>query len=571
MPERILVVDDEESIRFTFEIFLREEGYEVSCAPSFEEALILLEDGFDLVFTDIVLAGGNGVDLLRRLREKYSRCPVVMITGFPNVETAAESVRLGAYDYLPKPVTQEILLRVTRMALRFKRLADEKHRYRTNLEAIFRSVRDGLVTVDADGAVLDVNGAAEKICTLGRESRGATIPSLAMACQRRCLDALQETLRERRSVEIHRMECSHRHRPAQIVTVNTAPLTDEGGGFSGAVMVVRDETRLHALERDLRERTRFQGMIGQSGRMQEIYDLLENLAQVPTTVLVTGESGTGKELAAEALHRRGPRRSGPMVRVNCAALSENLLESELFGYVRGAFTGAVRDGIGRFQRADGGTLFLDEIGDISPALQVKLLRVLQDKIIERVGDPNPIRVDVRVVAATNQDLMQKIRRGQFREDLFYRLKVVNVHLPPLRERREDIPLLIDYFIETFNRKFTKEIRGVSAHVLEVFMRYPWPGNIRELEHAMEHAFILCRQEVIAHRHLPPDLIAGAQGEGLGTSPELGVDAESLRGALERAGGNKAKAARLLGISRRTIYRKIAELGLECHDLPESVP
>lgn len=566
MTQRILIVDDEESLRYTFELFLSDEGYSVGTADSYETALERLGEGWDVVFTDILLGGKSGVDLLRTLREKGHQCPVVMITGYPNVETAAEAVRLGAYDYLPKPVNQETLLRVTRMALRFKQLGDDRRTYRSNLEAIFRSVRDALITVDEGGKILDLNGAAQKICSLGRDAVGVPLRELPRECGGRCLDLLGQVLERREGAEVEHLLCGHPGRPSQVVNLCATPLLDERGEVGGAVLVVRDETRLHALERNLRERTRFGAMVGGSGRMQEIYELLDRLAQVPTTVLVTGDSGTGKELVADALHQRGPRRNRPLVKVNCAALSENLLESELFGYVRGAFTGAVRDGVGRFQKADGGTIFLDEIGDISPRLQVRLLRVLQEKVVERVGDPTPVRVDVRVVAATNQDLRQKIRRGEFREDLFYRLKVVNIHLPPLRERREDIPQLVEHFIEKYNVKLGKEIRSVSDEVFEAFMRHGWPGNIRELEHALEHAFILCRQPTISLEHLPPDLFAPR-----GSSPpprcESAGDKDALRRALVRAGGNKAKAARLLGISRRTIYRKLDEFGIGTEDVP----
>ncbi len=572
MTRRILVIDDEPSIRLTFEAFLEDEGYAVSSAATVEEALRHLdEEPFDLVFSDILMGDGSGIDVLRRIREVQPYCPVVLVTGFPNVETAAEALRLGAYDYLPKPVTQEILLRVTRLALSFKEMAEEKRRYRANLEAVFRSVREALVTVDPQGRVLELNEAAERICGLGRDAVGKAIDAVSAPCSGACLGSLRQTLAERIPLERRQIDCGH-HRRAQIVSLGTTPLLDDRGDFAGAVLVVRDETRLHQLERTLRERSRFEGIVGRSARMQQIYDMLDKLAAFPTTVLVTGESGTGKELIPDALHQRGPRRSAPLVKVNCAALTESLLESELFGYVRGAFTGAVRDGVGRFQKAHGGTIFLDEIGDLSAKLQVKLLRVLQQKVIERVGDSTPICVDVRVVAATNQDLQRKIESGEFREDLFYRLKVVNIQLPPLRERREDIPLLVEHFVGAFNHKMGKEIAGVSQAVLETFMRHDWPGNIRELEHVLEYAFILCSGDVIAPEHLPPDL--GAAPKGHSVAAVAGdEEVEALRRALQRAGGNKAKAARLMGVSRRTIYRKMHEYGMEVggeEDAPEKV-
>ncbi|OEU82040.1 MAG: sigma-54-dependent Fis family transcriptional regulator, partial [Desulfobacterales bacterium S5133MH4] len=361
---------------------------------------------------------------------------------------------------------------------------------------------------------------------------------------------------KKQPVELCRIECSNNKWPGQVVTITTSPLLSRRGVFSGAVMVVRDETHLVSLERDLRKRRQFHGIIGKSEEMQKLYSLIEDLCNVQTTVLVTGESGTGKELVADALHYGGVRSNRPLVKVNCSALSENLLESELFGHVKGAFTGAVQDKVGRFQRADGGTIFLDEIGDISPSIQLRLLRVIAEKEFERVGDSTSIKVDVRIVAATNQDLRKKARRGEYREDLYYRLRVVEVALPPLRERREDLPLLVDHFIENFNKQFTKKIVAVSADVMKLFMNYPWPGNVREIEHSLEHAFVLCRQSIIGVNDLPPEFKDIAETKTSFLANEMEDDTQAILQALEKTDWNKAKAARLLGISRQTLYRKI---------------
>jgi transcriptional regulator with PAS, ATPase and Fis domain len=277
--------------------------------------------------------------------------------------------------------------------------------------------------------------------------------------------------------------------------------------------------------------------------------------------MITGESGTGKELVAEALHYKGSRGRNSMVKVNCSALSENLLESELFGHVRGSFTGAIKDKIGRFQIADGGTIFLDEIADISPKIQIELLRVLQEKEFERVGDSTTMKVDVRVVAASNQNLSEKVKAGEFREDLYYRLNVMRVTLPPLRDRRDDIPLLVNYFMKKFNSKFNKNITSVSTDVEKIFMEYPWPGNIRELEHALEHAFILCRQTAITVDHLPPELQSFEVAESALTGNGDIDDPQLIIDALDKSAWNKTKAASLLGISRRSIYRKIKEYSI----------
>ena len=381
MQAKILVVDDEESIRYTFESFLTDEGYGVCTAENLDQALQLcVTTEFDLVFSDILLGSASGVDFLRLFREQNQHCPVVMITGFPTVDTATEALRLGVYDYIPKPVTQEMLLRVTRMALRYRQISAEKRRYQANLEAVFRSVKDAIVTIDQEFRVIQYNAAAEVFCGLDASQVGRPFAAITATCRGACGAALRQTLVSRAPQEIERFECVSLAGESRVMTLNTAPLLDAEGGFLGALLVMRDETRLNALEVDLQQRSRFHTLIGTSPAMQAIYGLLDKLAQVPTTVLITGESGTGKELIADALHHKGVRRNGPLIKVNCAALSENLLETELFGHVRGAFTGAVKDTPGRFELARGGTIFLDEIGDISPRMQVRLLRVLQEKI-----------------------------------------------------------------------------------------------------------------------------------------------------------------------------------------------
>jgi two-component system, NtrC family, response regulator HydG len=358
---------------------------------------------------------------------------------------------------------------------------------------------------------------------------------------------------------VHHAECQLKDRSRSVVNLMAYPLLNQQGRFSGAVMVVRDETRLVDLEGKLEERQQLQRLIGRSAGMQKVYGLIDALSNVQTTVLITGESGTGKELVAEALHYRGARSQKALVKVNCGALPETLLESELFGHVKGAFTGAVHSQVGRFQRAHGGTIFLDEIGDVSPKIQLGLLRVLQERVFERLGDATPIKVDVRVVAATNRNLQEKVRRGEFREDLYYRLKVVEVPLPPLRERREDIALLVEHFLKQFNKSFGRAIVGVSADVQRIFLGHPWPGNVRQLEHTLEHAFVLCRNRVITLDHLPPDFLNGV--EPLIPRPRNTPQDElaAILQALEQTAGNKAKAARLLGIDRKTLYRKMEKL------------
>jgi len=561
MSAKILVIDDEESIRFTFERFLRAAGYIVATAASCDEAFARLDEGcFDVVFADIILEDGTGIDVLREIKRRGLSCPVIMITGDPGVATATDSIRLGAFDYIPKPVNQEALLGLTRTALKYKALLEEKERYRTNLEAIFRSVKDAIITVDKAAELVELNDAAVTLCGCSRDDIGKPFSALDLRCVGQCRELLESAISSGASVEADRIECRQENRAARVVSVRAYPLLDLQGATSGVVMVVRDDTQVVDLERELTEHRQFHRIIGKSEPMQQVYSLIKALANVQTTVLITGESGTGKELVAEALHLAGDRSHKPMVKVNCSALPENLLEAELFGHVKGSFTGAVRDNEGRFHRADGGAIFFDEIGDISPKIQVKLLRVLEESEFERVGSSVSTKVNVRLIAATNRNLPEKVRLGEMREDLYYRLKVVEIRLPPLRDRRDDIPLLLEHFRDKFNAKFKKNIEGVSADVLKALNKYPWPGNVRELEHAMEHAFVLCNQNIITIEHLPSEFMkipgmrrsSGAAQEG---------DLDPTLAALTKTAWNKAKAARLLGIDRVTLYRRIKKYNL----------
>jgi PAS domain S-box-containing protein len=559
MNAKILIIDDEEGIRFTFNKFLSARDYEVSTAKDFDEAIkFISEKDFDVIFADIILRGKTGIDILREIKNKKLNCPVIMITGYPNIETASEAIRLGAFDYIPKPIQKDALFHAVDVALQHSAVINEKEKYRSNLEAIFSSVRDAIISVDKDLLILEVNQAAQNICGLTREGIGKGFSLFQTRCKRDCLQSLKETINTKQSVEINNLECQLQGRPEQVVSLTTSPLLNRHSELAGAIMVVRDETRLTNLERELNERQNFHRIIGKSNKMQEIYSLIELLSNVETTVLITGESGTGKELIAEALHYKGNRCLNPIVKVNCSALSENLLESELFGHIRGSFTGAIKDKIGRFQTADKGTIFLDEIADISPKIQIKLLRVLQEKEFERVGDSTTIKVDVRVITATNQDLSKKVKRGEFREDLYYRLNVMRIPIPPLRERRDDIPFLIEHFIKKFNNKFNKKIKMVSADVEKLFMEYSWPGNVRELEHTIEHGFILCKQSAITPEHLPFEFKTIVIQPSISHNNGEIDDPQIILQALERTDWNKVKAAQLLGISRRTIYRKIKE-------------
>lgn len=571
MKKKILIVDDEESIRFTFQSFLTEDGYDVLTASNYISAKkIISKIDLHALFLDILLEEKNGLDLLLEVKRRGLRCPVVMITGQPDIDNAAEALRRGAFDYLPKPIRKETLLRTAHQAVRYRELLDEKEalerekeKYRTNLEAVFRSLKDGILVVDQTLKIQNMNAPLKNLCGLVPEQALekpilGSLPACAQACQK----VLQETLKTGEIVREYRVECHHPDHPQQVVALSCSPLLDSQNRSLGAVLVIRDITSLVDLERQVKERRQFHAIVGKSRVMQDRYRLIEDLAGQETTVLITGESGTGKELVANALHYTGLRAFRPLVKVNCSALVETLLESELFGHVKGAFTGALTTKIGRFEKAHKGTLFLDEIGDISPSIQLKLLRVLQEKEFERVGDSTPIKVDVRVIASTNCDLKEKIRQGKFREDLYYRLKVVEVSLPPLRERREDIPILSNHFMGLFNKRFKKQIQGLSTEAEDCLMAYPWPGNVRELMHALEHAFVLCHGETILLTHLPREVREGRSI--LKALPSAGTDLEPerIRQALDQTDWNKAKAARRLGISRPTLYRKMKDYQLD---------
>ncbi|GJQ60832.1 MAG: PAS domain S-box protein [Candidatus Scalindua sp. AMX11] len=442
----------------------------------------------------------------------------------------------------------------TQMALK------DVRRFKQNFEAIFKSIKDGIILLDSEQRIVEFNDSARRICGLPDISiaRGKKFETLIKKCEGECLQALIETLDTKLPVDSRRFECS-----VCLVSVHTNPILDIRGQFEGCTLVVRDETRLAVLEENLRERQQLHNIIGKSDHLQKIFSLIESLSGTSTTVLITGENGTGKGLVAEALHRnqKGSEKK-PFVIVSCSSLSDSVLESELFGHVKGAFTGAVNDRVGRFQKADGGTLFLDEIGDISNMMQLRLLRTLEERIFERLGESVPIKVDVRIIAATNQDLRRKVSQGKFREDLYHRLKVVEIMMPPLRDRGEDIPLLVEYFIKKLNKRLHKNIEAVSTTVLKRFMDYRWPGNVRQLYNTLEYAFVVCDKAVITGDDLPSDFKNMRDRDRLSEETGNISNRRQIVNALEKSGWNKAKAARLLGVHRVTIYKMMKKYSIK---------
>jgi len=459
VPANVLVLDDDRIILDSLSEFLSLEGYGVFTAGAFEQAKILLSrHDVQVVITDLNMPEINGLEFLRYVRENYPQIVVMVVTAFGSIESAVEAIKLGAYDYLTKPIIDDEL-----------RL------------------------------------------------------SISRALNQQALQA--ENL---------------------------------------------------ALKKQLRERNQFCELVGRDRQIQKVFELVEAVASTSTTVLITGESGTGKTLVARAIHQRSPRRDGPFIEVSCGALPENLLESELFGHVKGSFTGAVADKTGRFLAADNGTIFLDEIDSASPALQVKFLRVLQERQFEPVGSNRTFTVNVRVIVATNKNLKKLVAEEKFRQDLYYRVNVVDLHLPPLRDRVSDIPLLAEFFLDRFRQLHQKNVQSFSPETSALLARFAWPGNVRELENAVERAVVLTRSTTIQPEDLPaqvtePPTAAGGESflDAAGTLEQLLQKAEKqiVHRALDRFHWNRQDTAAALGISRTSLFRKMRDLDL--HDPAES--
>ncbi|MCK9460725.1 MAG: sigma 54-interacting transcriptional regulator [Proteobacteria bacterium] len=432
-------------------------------------------------------------------------------------------------------------------------------------EAILESISDGVFTVDAEWRITSFNRAAEEITSVPR----------ADAIGRRCADVFRASMCESECALRRTMETGEPvvNRTAFIVdaggkrvpiSVSTAILHDERGAIAGGAETFRDLSLIEELRKEIRGRYQVGEIFSRSPAMRRVLEMIPRVAESDSAILLQGETGTGKELVARAIHGLSQRRDGPFVAVNCGALPDTLLESELFGYKAGAFTGATKDKPGRFALANGGTLFLDEIGEVSPAMQVRLLRVLQEKKYDPLGATRFEETDARVVAATNRDLAALVESGAFRRDLYYRIKIVGIDLPPLRERREDIPLLVEHFVRVFDATQGKRVEGVTPDVMAVLMAHDFPGNVRELQNVIEHAFVLCREGRIELEHLPADLVPVSRVAARGSKMHDAVrtaEAQAIVEALERHGGNRLAAARALGMHKSTLFRKVKKLGV----------
>jgi len=435
----------------------------------------------------------------------------------------------------------------------------------TPTEEILESISDGVFTVDREWRITSFNRAAEKITKTPRaEAIGRFCSDVfrSSMCETEC--ALRRTLKTRKAIIGRTGYIIDAEGTRVPVSVSTAVLRDGDGQIIGGAETFRDLSEIEALRQELEGRSHVGDIASRSPLMQKVFDVLPAIAASPSTVMILGETGTGKELVAKTIHELSPQRKQPFIAVNCGALPDTLLESELFGYKSGAFTGAGKSKPGRFAMAGSGTLFLDEIGEVSPAFQVRLLRVLQERTYEPLGATQSETARARIIVATNRDLSELVRQHVFREDLYYRVNVIRIELPPLRRRKEDIPLLVERFIARFNRLQQKHICGIAPEAISLLMAHDWPGNIRELENAIERSFILCQQGVIGINHLPEELssrfTAKPFSADMRTSREQ-MEAENIRTALELSGFNRLNAARALGIHKSTLFRKMKQLGI----------
>jgi len=436
-------------------------------------------------------------------------------------------------------------------------------------DVILDSIVDGVFTVDENWRITSFNRAAEEITGVSRQDAiGERCCDVfhANICENEC--ALKDALRTGKAISckpIYIVKAGGQRIP---VSISATTLKDHRGNVIGGVETFRDLSVIEQLRKELQDKYTFADIVARSATMRRILDVLPQLAESDSTVLIEGASGTGKELVARAIHDLSPRRKKRFVAINCGALPDTLLESELFGYKAGAFTDARKDKPGRFAVAAGGTIFLDEIGDVSPAMQSKLLRVLQERVYEPLGSVDPVSTDIRILAASNRDLGQLVKKGVFREDLYYRVNVIRLQLPPLRDRREDIPILVEHFVTKFNRLQQKNVVGVSEEVMAILLDYDYPGNIRELENIVEHAFVLCRGGLVEPRHLPAFLRDRVQWEPPGSGGELtlrALEKMHITEAIRRHGGNRKAAAQGLGIHPSTLFRKIKLLGIQLPD------
>lgn len=455
--------------------------------------------------------------------------------------------------------TREMLTLNQELQQRTAELVDQRNR----LDAIFNSNIEGTFTIDNDWNVTSFNNSAEKI-TGYRKSEAVGRKCWEIFRSNLCRNGchMERTLIKGKPTIGNELEITSKSGARLPIRVNSSILRNNRLEKIGAVETFIDISEIRNLSSHLKEKFRYENIVGRNKEIERVFTLLESVSQTDSSVLITGESGTGKELVARAIHLNGARRNGPFVALNCSAFAESLIESELFGHEKGAFTGAIRTKTGKFELAQDGTLFLDEIGDLSPAIQTKLLRVIETRQFERVGGNRPIKMNTRIIAATNKTLPDEIEAGRFRKDLFYRINVINIHLPPLRERMDDFPLLVNHFMNRFNEKFSKKILRFSPEAYDLLARYDWPGNVRELENAIEHSFVLCGGDVIQPECLPERIRSAGKSKNSGGIPSIkGAEKAVIINVLKKHNGSRVKAAAELGINPSTLWRKMKRLGI----------
>lgn len=455
--------------------------------------------------------------------------------------------------------TEEMILLAKELEKKTNQLVNERNK----LEAIFNSNIEGTFTIDNNWIITSFNKSAENITgykkeeAIGKECWKIFKSSI---CKNGC--HMEQTLSKGRATLGNELTIFRKNNKMIPIKVNSGILLDNKNTKIGAVETFIDISEIKNLSEHINEKYSLESIVGKSKKMEKVFSLCSSVAQTRSTVLITGESGTGKELVARAIHLASADKKAPFVALNCSAFAESLIESELFGHEVGAFTGAIKSKIGHFELAQGGTLFLDEIGDISPVIQTKLLRVIETRQFEKVGSTTPIAMDVRIIVATNKNLETEITNGKFREDLYFRINVMHINLPPLRERLDDLPLLVEHFICAFNKKFNKSIEGISSNAYKIFAEYKWPGNIRELENVLEHCFILCSKNKIEIEHLPDRLTVGINYEpDLANGLIKNAEMEVIIKVLKKFNNNKKKTASELGIDVSTLWRKMKKYKL----------